>query len=148
MPVLQRTGVLVAHVDVVRERSLWGGESGVVEAELDTIMETEVATLNGTVWGDMAVNINRFEPGCDLSPMIAQLSTGSCQVAHWGYVIEGSWTIGYLDGSTETVAAGEVFYLPPGHNSVVTETGCLIAEFSPAAEMAALQEELGALLAE
>ena len=117
-------------------------------AELDTLMESEVATLNGTVWGEMAVNINRFEPGCDLSPMIAQLSTGACQVPHWGYVIEGSWTIGYLDGSTETVAAGEVFYLPPGHNSVVTDTGCLIAEFSPAPEMAALKEELGALLAE
>lgn len=117
-------------------------------AGLDTIMESEVATLSGTVWGEMAVNINRFEPGCDLSAMIAQLSTGSCQVPHWGYVIEGSLTIGYLDGSTESVAAGEVFYMPPGHNSVVTETGCLIAEFSPAAEMAALQEELGALLAE
>ena len=117
-------------------------------AELDTIMETDVAKLNGTVWEDMAVNINRSEPGCDLSAMIAQLSTGSCQVPHWGYVIEGSLTIGHLDGSTETVAAGEVFYMPPGHNSVVTKTGCLIAEFNPASEMAALQEELGALLAE
>jgi hypothetical protein len=96
----------------------------------------------------MAVNINRFEPGCDMSPMLAQLATGSCQEPRWGYMIEGSRTVGYADGSSETVTAGEVFHLPPGHNSVVTDTGCLIAEFSPAAEMAAVLEELGSLLAE
>ena len=32
------------------------------QAELDTIMKSEVATLKGTQWGEMVVNINRFEP--------------------------------------------------------------------------------------
>jgi hypothetical protein len=63
------------------------------QAELDTIMESDATTLKGTQWGEMAVNINRFEPGVDLSPLLAQVSTGSCPVPHWGYVIEGSWTV-------------------------------------------------------
>jgi hypothetical protein len=117
-------------------------------ADLDTIMESEVATFKGTQWGEMAVNINRFEPGADLSPLLAQVSTGSCPVPHWGYLIEGSWTVGYTDGSTETINAGEAFYLPPGHDRVFTATGCLVAEFSPAAEMATFMEEVAPLLAE
>lgn len=118
------------------------------QADLDTIMESEVATLKGTQWGEMAVNINRFEPGADLSPLLAQVSTGSCPVPHWGYLIEGSWTVGYTDGSTETINAGEVYYMPSGHDRVFTETGCLMAEFSPAAESAAFMEEVAPLLAE
>lgn len=118
------------------------------QADLETIMESDVATLKGTQWGEMAVNINRFEPGADLSPLLAQVSTGSCPVPHWGYLIEGSWTVGYTDGSTETINAGEVFYLPSGHDRVFTETGCLMAEFSPAAETEAFMEEIAPLLAE
>jgi hypothetical protein len=118
------------------------------QADLDTIMESEVATLKGTQWGEMAVNINRYEPGADLSPLLAQVSSGSCPVAHWGYLIEGSWTVGYTDGSSETINAGEVFYLPSGHDRVFTETGCLMAEFSPAAENAAFMDEVATLLAE
>ncbi len=64
------------------------------QAELDTIMKSEVATLKGAQWGEMAISINRFEPGADLSPLLAQVSTGSCPVPHWGYLIEGSWTVG------------------------------------------------------
>ncbi len=118
------------------------------QAELDTIMKSEVATLKGTQWGEMAVNINRFEPGADLSPLLAQASTGSCPVPHWGYLIEGSWTVGYTDGSTETINAGEIYYMPAGHDRVFTETGCLMVEFSPAAENAAFMEEVAPLLAE
>ena len=91
------------------------------QADLDTIMESEAGTLKGTRWGDMAVNINRFAPGADLSPILAQVSTGSCQVPHWGYLIEGSWTVGYTDGTTETISAGEAFYLPPGHDRIFTK---------------------------
>lgn len=117
-------------------------------ADLDTIMESEVATLKGTHWGGMAVSFNRFEPGADLSPLLAQVSTGSCPVPHWGYIIEGSWTVGHADGSTETFNAGDVYYMPPGHDRVFTDTGCLLAEFSPAAEMAAFMEEVAPLLAQ
>lgn len=117
-------------------------------ADLDTIMESEDATLKGTHWGGMAVNVNRFEPGADLSPLLARVSSGSCLVPHWGYMIEGSWTVGYTDGSTETFSAGDVYYMPPGHDRVLTEIGCLIAEFSPAAETAAFMEEVAAALAE
>lgn len=117
-------------------------------ADLDTIMESEVATLKGAEWGGMAVNLNRFEPGADLSPLLALLPTGSCPVPHWGYIIEGSWTVGHADGSTETFNAGDVYYMPPRHDRVSTDTGCLIAEFSPAAEMAAFMEEVAPLLAQ
>ena len=118
------------------------------QAELDTLMDSDAVTLKGTQWGEMAVNINRFDPGVDLSPLLAQVSSGSCPVPHWGYVIEGSWSVRYTDGSTETINAGEVYYMPSGHDRVFTETGCLMAEFSPAAESAAFMEEVAPLLAE
>jgi hypothetical protein len=38
--------------------------------------------------------------------------------------------------------------MPSGHDRVFTETGCLMAEFSPAAESAAFMEEVAPLLAE
>jgi hypothetical protein len=60
----------------------------------------------------------------------------------------GIGTVGYTDGSTETINAGEVFYLPSGHDRVFTETGCLMAEFSPAAASAAFMAEVAPLLAE
>ena len=83
-------------------------------------------------WDGFAANINRLAPGTDFGPLLAQLPGGDCPVPHWGYMIEGSITVHYRDGDEETVDAGQIFHLPAHHDRLVTATGALYAEFSPA----------------
>jgi quercetin dioxygenase-like cupin family protein len=52
-----------------------------------------------------------------------------CPCPHWGYVLEGRMVVTYTDGE-ETVRAGDLFYLPPGH-AVVAEQDVRYVEFSP-----------------
>ena len=80
----------------------------------------------------MAANINRFAPGTDLGPLLAQLPGGDCSVPHWGYVIDGAFTVHYSDGQQETITAGQLFYMQPHHDRLTTHEGVVLAEFSPA----------------
>ena len=56
-----------------------------------------------------------------------------CDSAHWGYVINGTVTVTYSDGSTEQCASGDVFHWPAGHSVRVEEDADLIL-FSPQSE--------------
>jgi hypothetical protein len=56
---------------------------------------------------------------------------GACQEAHWGYILEGSVTMRYVDGQTETLSAGQAYYIRPGHNAHVDSDVDLV-EFTPA----------------
>ena len=51
--------------------------------------------------------------------MFADLPDGACQEPHWGYVLKGRFTMRYTDGSTETLSAGQAYYIRPGHNAHV-----------------------------
>lgn len=64
----------------------------------------------------------------------------------WGYVLEGGITVTYADGSTEPIAAGELFHLPPGH-SVASPHGAEIVLFSPQNEHCAVVEHIRKQLA-
>ena len=101
--------------------------------DLTVLLQDDAGTdLRSTDWDAMAANFNRFAPGTDLGPLLAQLPGGDCSVPHWGYVIEGSFTVHYADGQEDTVDAGELFYMQPHHDRLTTEGGVLLAEFSPA----------------
>ncbi len=101
--------------------------------DLTVLLHDDAGTdLRSTDWDTMAANFNRFAPGTDLGPLLAQLPGGDCSVPHWGYVIEGSFTVHYADGQQDDVEAGQLFYMQPHHNRLTTENGVLLAEFSPA----------------
>ena len=52
---------------------------------------------------------------------------------HWGFVLKGSGTIRYTDGSEETISEGQAYYMKPGHIPKVGEEGPLeLLEFTPA----------------
>ena len=68
----------------------------------------------------------------DESPF-AGLPGDRCQCPHWGYLIKGSVRVTYLDGPDEVIAAGDIYYLRPGHFLQTLEPVELI-EFSPVAE--------------
>jgi hypothetical protein len=81
----------------------------------------------------------------DASPFKG-LPDDRCQCDHWGYVVKGSFRVTYLDGPDETVNAGDVYHLRPGHFVQTIEPVELI-ELSPVAEhdrtMATIARNMG-----
>jgi hypothetical protein len=84
-------------------------------------------------WGGMAVAYYVM-PGTDSRPMLKGLPNDSCPSPHWGYMIKGSLQITYDDGTEENISAGDVFYLPAGHNGK-SEKELIWIEFSPEKEL-------------
>jgi hypothetical protein len=71
--------------------------------------------------GGMFVALERWKAGLDTGEMFAELPGGACSEPHWGYCLAGSVTVRYNDGATETVSAGQAYYLRPGHNVHIDE---------------------------
>ncbi|MFC6731936.1 MULTISPECIES: hypothetical protein [unclassified Haladaptatus] len=95
-------------------------------------VETEEMILHEMHLGEMNVGYEIFNAHVTTDEMFADLPDGRCQSPHYGYVIEGQLTLRYAD-EEETVAAGEVYYIRPGHN-VTLEAGTKLVEFSPLGE--------------
>ena len=83
--------------------------------------------------GGMLVALEQWKAGLDTGPMFADLPGGACSEPHWGYCLSGSVTVRYSDGAVERVAAGEAYYLRPGHNVRVDEDAEFV-EFTRADE--------------
>ncbi len=49
--------------------------------------------------GGMIIALERWHAGLDTAEMFAELPDGACQEPHWGYVLKGSVTMRYTDGS-------------------------------------------------
>jgi hypothetical protein len=84
-------------------------------------------------WGGMTVAVNSMPAGSDLAPLLVGLKNNSCQVPHWGYLIQGSLILQYDDGKEVTLRAGDLFYMSPGHKAKVIED-LKILDFSPEQE--------------
>lgn len=84
--------------------------------------------------GGMTAAYNELPAGSDMSPLFEGLPGNSCTAPHWGYILEGSIRIKYVDGKEEIVNAGEVFYWPAGHLPFVEKDVKLI-DFSPEADL-------------
>jgi len=91
-------------------------------------------------WGGMNAAHQVLTP-LDCTEIFATLPGGHCEVPHWGYVIEGSFRCKYGDHE-ETYAAGDLYFLAPGHIPVIDERA-VVVEFSPAADYAAMLGHLG-----
>jgi quercetin dioxygenase-like cupin family protein len=66
--------------------------------------------------GPMTLGRATYEPGWKWSEHVGE---ASCQVEHVGLVLSGQAAV-KMDGGTEKVMrAGELFYVPPGHDSWV-----------------------------
>lgn len=98
-------------------------------------------------WGKMVVSYNEIPAGTDFSPLLEGLKNNSCQVPHWGYVLEGVARTEYEDGKEVILKAGDLYYMPPGHNLVVLEN-FKVLEFSPQEEYHELLDHLGKKMAE
>jgi hypothetical protein len=86
--------------------------------------------------GEMALAWVRLPKGADLRPLLEGLPEDLCQCPHWGVVLAGKVAMHTKTG-TETYAAGQGFYWPPGHAPEALED-CEYVDVSPAAELAAV----------
>jgi hypothetical protein len=91
---------------------------------------------------DWTVGFERFPNGSDPSPLFRGLPDDRCQCPHWGVVVTGEFTVNYPDHS-ETLRAGDAYYLRPGHLTVLTD-GTEVVEFSPTGELQKTMAVVGA----
>jgi quercetin dioxygenase-like cupin family protein len=61
-----------------------------------------------------------FEPGWRWSECVKPVAkTDQCQLSHVGHVVSGRLTVRMADGTEKTIAAGESYTIPPGHDAWV-----------------------------
>lgn len=85
---------------------------------------------DATGYGRISGEFFSLPAGMDISPLLQGLEGNMCQSPHWGYVIKGTVTVSYADGTQEAVHANDIFYWPPGHTIRVDEDADVIL-FSP-----------------
>ena len=103
--------------------------------KIPVTMEAPGTTMRGLPgFGGMTVAFNEIPAGTDFSPLLQGLKNNSCHCPHWGYVVEGELLVKYDNGTEETLSAGDVFYLPPGHTAIVGKD-LKFLDFSPEKEL-------------
>jgi hypothetical protein len=100
--------------------------------DIPVTVEAGEVLIREVEWGDMNVAVESFPPGVDTAPLFKGLPDDRCQCPHWGYIIKGRMRIRYKDHD-EVLTSGDVYYLAPGHTTVVEEPTELV-EFSPKGE--------------
>ncbi|HEY7618582.1 MAG TPA: hypothetical protein VH834_02370 [Solirubrobacteraceae bacterium] len=108
--------------------------------------EADVATTRAVDAGGMTLAFERLSAGVETAPLFKGLPDDACQSPHWGYLISGRLRVLSTDGSEETIAAGQAYHLPAGHN-VVVEEDALVLEFSPTADRARTMEHAAQVMA-
>ena len=70
--------------------------------------------------GGMTIGRATYEPGWKWSEHVGKaMGAKSCQVEHVGMVVSGIATAAMDDGRVIEMRPGDVFYIPPGHDSWV-----------------------------
>jgi hypothetical protein len=117
------------------------------QQEMPVESEMDVASSRTIDHGGMTLAFERISAGADTAPLFVGLPDDACQSPHWGYVIEGRFTVTYSDGSTEEIETGDAYYLPSGH-SVRFDEDTRVLELSPSEERAHTMEHIGKVFAE
>jgi hypothetical protein len=103
-------------------------------ADTEIVVDLEgLGTQHRAVDGGMVVALESWKAGLDTGEMFAGLPDGACQEPHWGYVLSGSVTMRYIDGTSETLSTGQAYYIRPGHNAHV-DSDVELVEFTLADE--------------
>ncbi|HEX6197661.1 MAG TPA: hypothetical protein VFZ37_17220 [Jiangellaceae bacterium] len=92
--------------------------------------------------GGYTVCFETHHADLDMAPVFAGLPEDRCQFPRWGYVVRGRVGFRFADHE-ETYAAGEAYYVPPGHTPI-HYAGAEIVEFSPTDQ---LGEAIGVAMA-
>jgi hypothetical protein len=98
----------------------------------------------GTEWraelDGYTVSMVEIGADADLTELLRGLPDDQCPSPHWGYVTRGSMWFRYGDRE-EVIAAGDAFYVPPGHTAGAHE-GAEFVIFSPSEVMATVEAHM------
>jgi mannose-6-phosphate isomerase-like protein (cupin superfamily) len=88
--------------------------------EPDEVRRFEKGRFELVKVGGMTIGRATYEPGWKWSVHVgAATGAKSCQIEHVGMVVSGRATAAMDDGRVIEMKAGDVFYVPPGHDSWV-----------------------------
>jgi quercetin dioxygenase-like cupin family protein len=104
----------------------------------DEVRVFEKGKLELVSLGGMTIGRASYEPGWKWSEHVGKaMGAKSCQVEHVGMVVAGVATAAMDDGRVIEMRAGDVFYIPPGHDSwVVGDEPYVSLHFMGASEYA------------
>lgn len=86
----------------------------------DEVREFEKGRFEVVKLGGMTIGRATYQPGWKWSEHIGKgIGRSSCDVEHVGMVVAGCATAAMDDGDVLEMRAGDVFYIPPGHDSWV-----------------------------
>ena len=83
-------------------------ENTEVAVDLDGLGQQHRAEDSG-----MHIALERWNAGLDTAEMFADLPGGACQEPHWGYVLSGSVTMRYTDGTVRDAVGRAGLLHPP-----------------------------------
>ena len=95
--------------------------------------------------GGYTAGFETYKADADPAEFFRGLPDDRCQCPHWGVVLPGNIGFRFAD-HTETYAAGDAYYAPPGHTPFMT-AGTEVVEFSPTEALDATMTVVGANLA-
>lgn len=107
----------------------------------DAVARQQMGFGDASQYGELSGEYFTLAGGTDLTPLLEGLEDDLCQCPHWGYVLEGTLTASYSDGSKEITETGELFYWPPGH-TVQANDDSEIVMFSPQDEHAEVLDHI------
>ena len=86
----------------------------------DEIREFELGKFELVSLGGMTIGRATYQPGWKWSVHVGAVTGAtSCHVEHVGMVVSGCATAAMDDGEIIEMRAGDIFYIPPGHDSWV-----------------------------
>jgi uncharacterized RmlC-like cupin family protein len=86
----------------------------------DEVVTFEKGRFEKITLGGITIGRATYEPGWKWSTHIGSRTGASlCQVEHVGLVVSGRATAAMEDGSVIEMRTGDLFYIPPGHDSWV-----------------------------
>lgn len=106
---------------------------------IDVATATNTIAMEGfegsyTDAGGWTIGFESYANDDDPAPLFAGLPDDACQCIHLGYVIEGAVTFNHTDGTSETIKAGQAYYVGPGHLPVF-HAQSRVVEFSPTEDL-------------
>jgi mannose-6-phosphate isomerase-like protein (cupin superfamily) len=109
----------------------------------DEVREFELGKFELVRIGGMTIGRATYQPGWKWSVHVgAPPGQGSCHVEHVGMVVSGCATAAMDDGRIIEMRAGDLFYIPPGHDSwVVGEEPYVSLHFLGADDYAARHDD-------
>jgi ethanolamine utilization protein EutQ (cupin superfamily) len=86
----------------------------------DEVREFEKGRLELVHVGGMTIGRASYEPGWRWTEHVRPaVETELCEVEHLGLVVEGRAAVRMTDGTEVVMAPGDIFAVPPGHDSWV-----------------------------